>query len=200
MAIGTLFGTNTESVGLYGTPIGGSVPSTVYQTYLQWFVFKESIAQPATPTGGSWDFSTNVGTAPATWAVTSPNTPVNPVWFSTAFVDSRNPTVLVWTTPSILTGGSVAAAVSVSFTPVGNLVSTNVQNALTELGTTHINTYTGDGTTVNFTLSFAPHSTATMQIFINGVYQNRSSFSVITTTLTFTQAPPLTSLIEVTYY
>ena len=36
-------------------------------------------------------------------------------------------------------------------------------------------------------------------IYINGVYQNRSTYTVTTGTVTFSQAPPLTSTIEVVY-
>lgn len=36
-------------------------------------------------------------------------------------------------------------------------------------------------------------------IYINGVYQNRSTYTVTTGTVTFSQAPPLTSAIEVVY-
>ena len=200
MTLGTLFGTNTESVGLYGTPIGGTVPSNVYQTYFQWFIFQESVGQPATPTGGSFDFTTNVGTAPVGWSALSPDVPVNPVWFSTAFVDSRNPTLFTWTEPSKITAGSAAAAVDISFAPIGNVTSTNVQFAIAELATTYLDNFTGDGTTVDFTLTASPHSENTMQVFVNGVYQQKNSFSVVTDVLTFSEAPPLTSTIEVTYY
>ena len=194
MTLGTIFGPGVGSVGLYGTG------SLVNQTYFEWFVFKESVGQPATPTGGSWDFLTNTGTAPTEWSALSPAVPVNPVWFSTAFVDSRNPTLFTWTEPSKITAGSAAAAVDISFAPIGNVTSTNVQFAIAELATTYLDNFTGDGTTVDFTLTASPHSENTMQVFVNGVYQQKNSFSVVTDVLTFSEAPPLTSTIEVTYY
>jgi hypothetical protein len=36
-------------------------------------------------------------------------------------------------------------------------------------------------------------------IYVNGVYQNRSTYTVTTGTVTFSQAPPLTSTVEVVY-
>ena len=59
--------------------------------------------------------------------------------------------------------------------------------------------FTGNGSTVNFTLANAPYSENTMQVYINGVYQQRNTYSVIGTVLTFSEAPPSTSSIEVLY-
>ena len=54
--------------------------------------------------------------------------------------------------------------------------------------------FVGDGTQVAF---FAADNVAA--IYINGVYQNRNTYTVTSGTVTFTQAPPYTSLIEVVY-
>jgi hypothetical protein len=53
---------------------------------------------------------------------------------------------------------------------------------------------TGDGTTLAF--SVVNGFTA---IYINGVYQNRNTYTVTSGTVTFSQAPPYTSIIEVVY-
>ena len=53
---------------------------------------------------------------------------------------------------------------------------------------------TGDGTTTAF--SVVNGFTA---IYINGVYQNRNTYTVTSGTVTFSQAPPDTSIIEVVY-
>ena len=58
------------------------------------------------------------------------------------------------------------------------------------------NNATGDGTTVNFTLSSAPGSKGNLQIYIDGVYQNKNTFSLAGTTVTFTEAPPLNASVE----
>jgi len=59
--------------------------------------------------------------------------------------------------------------------------------------------FTGDGTTVAFTLSTSVANENVISVYINGVYQNKNTFSVSGTTLTFSEAPPLTSLIEILY-
>jgi len=50
---------------------------------------------------------------------------------------------------------------------------------------------TGDGVQLIFAGSFIPSA-----IYINGVYQNQNTYSVSGGNVTFTQAPPLTSVIE----
>jgi len=62
-----------------------------------------------------------------------------------------------------------------------------------------ISDFTGTGSQTTFTLSLLPVGLNTTNVFINGVYQNKNSYSISGTTLTFTQAPPVTSLIEVSY-
>jgi len=62
-----------------------------------------------------------------------------------------------------------------------------------------ITRFTGDGSTINFTLSITPSSINLTNVYINGIYQNKNTYSISGTTLTFTQAPPVTSLIEVSY-
>jgi parallel beta-helix repeat protein len=58
--------------------------------------------------------------------------------------------------------------------------------------------FTGDGSTTAFTLSAAPDASgAGLQIYIDGVYQEAATYSVSGSTLTFTEAPPLNSGIEV---
>lgn len=59
--------------------------------------------------------------------------------------------------------------------------------------------FTGDGTTVNFTLSSAPNNENSTFVYVNGVYQNKNTYTVSSTTLAFSEAPPTTSLIEVLY-
>jgi len=62
-----------------------------------------------------------------------------------------------------------------------------------------INNFTGTGSQIAFTLSTASLGENFTFVYINGVYQNKNTYSVASTTLTFSEAPPLTSLIEVMY-
>ena len=103
MATGGLYGSTStgtvapqsgsESVGLYGnnTVFGG--------TYFEWFVFQESATALTAPTGGSWNFTTNVGTPPTGWSNYPPVTPTNKVWVSITLVNSKSSQSLTWSTP-----------------------------------------------------------------------------------------------------
>jgi hypothetical protein len=62
-----------------------------------------------------------------------------------------------------------------------------------------VQNFTGDGTTVNFTVSFAPTDENSTFVYINGVYQNKNTYTLSSATLTFSQAPPITSVIEVMF-
>ena len=59
------------------------------------------------------------------------------------------------------------------------------------------NSYTGDGSTVSFTLSSNPQTENNTQVYIDGVYQNKSTYSTSGTTLTFDTAPENSAEIEV---
>lgn len=57
-------------------------------------------------------------------------------------------------------------------------------------GTMSVQRFSGNGATAAFTLSFAPSSENNTQIYISGVYQQKDTYSVSGTTLTFSAAPP----------
>lgn len=59
--------------------------------------------------------------------------------------------------------------------------------------------FTGNGSTVAFTLASAPAGENATNVYINGVYQQKNTYSVAGAVITFSQAPPVTSLIEVNY-
>lgn len=59
------------------------------------------------------------------------------------------------------------------------------------------NDFTGDGVEVDFALSASPSTKLATSVFINGVYQEKDSYSILGNVLTFSVAPPLSSSIEV---
>lgn len=65
--------------------------------------------------------------------------------------------------------------------------------------TYQVQNFTGTGSQTAFTLSNAPSSENSTFVYINGVYQNKDTYAVSSTTLTFSEAPPVTSKIEVMY-
>ena len=76
------------------------------------------------------------------------------------------------------------------YTSVGVLIWT-VDNIN---GNTFVVTAIGDGTTTAFSVI-----NGVTNIYINGVYQNRNTYTVTSGTVTFSTAPPNTSIIEVVY-
>jgi hypothetical protein len=63
--------------------------------------------------------------------------------------------------------------------------------------------FTGNGSTVAFTLASAPAGENATNVYINGVYQQKNTYSIAGAVLTFSEAPPGTasfgSSIEVNY-
>jgi hypothetical protein len=58
---------------------------------------------------------------------------------------------------------------------------------------------TGTGSATTFSLVSAPISENNTNVYINGVYQQKNTYSLAGAVLTFSQAPPVTSSIEVNY-
>jgi hypothetical protein len=57
--------------------------------------------------------------------------------------------------------------------------------------------HTGNGSTVAFSMSYEPFIKDNTQVYIDGVYQEKATYSISGTTLTFSEAPPLNSGIEI---
>lgn len=86
-----------------------------------------------------------------------------------------------------------------SFDTEGNVTAQAAADLLTGsvLGSNYVNnTATGDGSTVAFGVTVAPGSKNNIQIYIDGVYQNKATFSLGGSTVTFSEAPPLNAAIE----
>jgi len=64
--------------------------------------------------------------------------------------------------------------------------------------TSTVDTFTGNGSTVAYTLSVTPATINYTTAVVGGVTQPRSAYSVVGTTLTFTSAPANNQIIEVT--
>jgi hypothetical protein len=59
---------------------------------------------------------------------------------------------------------------------------------------------TGNGVLTVFSMPTTPISVLQSNIYINGVYQDKNTYTLAGSTFTFSQAPPLTSIIEFNYY
>lgn len=69
----------------------------------------------------------------------------------------------------------------------------------TSSGKVKVNTFTGNGVQTSFILSDAPITDEAVSVYIGGVYQNHTEFSVSGQTLTFTEAPSSGNEIEVVW-
>lgn len=100
----------------------------------------------------------------------------------------------IWTLPATVYKFVVKTSADVLIATYDNVASSG--------GTgNNIDNFTGNGTTVVFTLANAPFSENTTLVYINGVYQQKNTYSIVSgNILTFSQAPPTTATIEVTYY
>jgi hypothetical protein len=69
------------------------------------------------------------------------------------------------------------------------------------IGTTayQVQNFTGTGSQTVFTLETNSFGKNYTFVYINGIYQNKNTYTVSGTTLTFSEAPPITSKIEVMF-
>jgi hypothetical protein len=74
----------------------------------------------------------------------------------------------------------------------GSVLYTSLNdNAFSSGGGSVASNATGDGVQTIFAVSSAPSA-----IYINGVYQNQNSYTIAGGNVTFSEAPPLTSVVE----
>ena len=82
-----------------------------------------------------------------------------------------------------------------SFDQDGNLLASTASSFF--VGANFFNqTYTGDGSTVLFALTIDPGTKNNIQVYIDGVYQNKATYSISASAITFTEAPPLNAVME----
>jgi hypothetical protein len=84
-------------------------------------------------------------------------------------------------------------------TSAGVLIATYDNVGSSFNATAIIANFTGNGSTVAFTLASAPAGENATNVYINGVYQQKNTYSIAGAVLTFSEAPPTTSSIEVNY-
>jgi hypothetical protein len=158
------------------------------------------------PIGGAgWQFFNNDGTVLAggklNTYIAGSSTPKTTYTTSAGNIAHSNPIILdsagrvpsgeIW-----LTGGAYKFVITTS----ANVLIATYDN-ITGIGAQEfeVQNFTGTGSQTVFTLSSAAISENSTFVYINGVYQNKNTYTVSGTTLTFSEAPPLTSKIEVMF-
>jgi len=149
MATGGLYGSSLNSIVTTeaGTDSNGLYGNSVYYggTYFEWFIFQQSATAPATPTGGTWNFQTNVGVPPTGWSSTPPANPTNIVWASIAIVSSLSGSTITWSTPATwVQAGPTGPTGPIGITgPTGPTGSTGATGATGPTGNTGLTGPTG---------------------------------------------------------
>jgi hypothetical protein len=106
------------------------------------------------------------------------------------------------------TPNSMAADIDMNSNDILNVQSLDVQGLTiggtsvfpntAAISTTYATqTHTGNGSTTTFAMGYNPAIKANVDAHIDGVYQNIDTFSISGTNLTFSEAPPLNSKIEI---
>jgi hypothetical protein len=129
-------------------------------------------------------------------------TPLASYTSSTGVTAHTNPIVL--DSGGRVPGGEIWIAANTLYkfvleTSAGVLIATYDNVGSSFNATAIIANFTGNGSTVAFTLASAPAGENSTNVYINGVYQQKNTYSVAGAVLTFSEAPPVTSSIEVNY-
>ena len=154
--------------------------------------------------GAGWQFFDNNGVPLAggliyTYAAGT-TTPQATYTTSAGNISHANPIVLDST--GRVPGGEIWVTVGLSYkfvlqTSANTLIATydNITNGSIIV----IGDFTGTGSQTAFVLSATPTGLNATNVYINGVYQNKNTYSLASSTITFTQAPPVNSIIEVSF-
>jgi hypothetical protein len=116
----------------------------------------------------------------------------NPIILDAA---GRVPSGEIWLTESISYKFIVKDANEVLLGTYDNIVGINDFSSLQNI----VANFTGTGSQVSFDLLASPANENSTQVYINGVYQQKNTYSVAGTVITFSESPPVTSTIEVNY-
>ena len=163
------------------------------------------MAVSLSPIGGAgWQFFDNNG-APLTggklYTYAAGTTTNQPTYTTNSGATAHSNPIILDSAGRIPSGGEVWLTVGLSYKFVLK-TSVDVQiwsadNIVGISGPGVTQNFTGTGSQTTFTFSSTP--TSLVKIYINGVYQQKNTYTVSGTTLTFSTAPPVTSSIEVLY-
>lgn len=144
--------------------------------------------------GKIYTYAAGTTTPQASYTSAAGVTPhANPIILDSA---GRVPGGEIWLTDGLAYKFVIETTTSILLGTYDNLSGINDLSGLTPI----IFNATGNGAQVNFSLASAPLSENTTDVYINGVYQQKNTYSLAGVTITFSEAPPLTSTIEIAYF
>jgi len=141
--------------------------------------------------GKIYTYEAGTTTPKATYtSITGDTAHSNPIVLDAA---GRVPGYEIWLLTSSQYKFVLKTASDVTVFTIDNVISNG-------FGASSIDNFTGDGAEDEYTLTTAPSSEENTMVYINGVYQQKDSYSLAGDVLTFSEAPPYNSSIEVNYY
>jgi hypothetical protein len=144
--------------------------------------------------GKIYTYAAGTTTPQATYTSASGATPhANPIILDSA---GRVPGGEIWLTDGLVYKFVIETATGSLLGTYDNLTGINDLTGVIP----RIYNANGNGAAVNFSLASAPISENTTNVYINGVYQQKNTYSLAGVTITFSEAPPLTSTIEIAYF
>jgi hypothetical protein len=144
--------------------------------------------------GKLYTYAAGTTTPQATYTSVSGATPhANPIVLDSA---GRVPGGEIWLTNSQTYKFTIETSTSVLIGTYDNISGIASLASVTPI----IYNATGNGVQVAFSLASAPLSENTTNAYINGVYQQKNTYFLAGVTVTFSEAPPLTSSVEINYF
>jgi hypothetical protein len=144
--------------------------------------------------GKIYTYAAGTTTPQAVYTSVSGATPhANPIILDSA---GRVPGGEIWLTNGQSYKFTLETSTSILIGTYDNITGINDLSRVTPI----IYNANGNGAQVNFSLASAPISENTTNVYVNGVYQQKNTYSLAGVTVTFSEAPPLTSTIEISYF
>jgi hypothetical protein len=117
----------------------------------------------------------------------------NPIVLDSA---GRVPGGEIWLTDSLIYKFVIETSTNVLIGTFDNVAGINDFSGLTPL----VFNATSNGTALSYSLLKTPTNKNTTSVYINGVYQQKNTYSLSSLTLTFSEAPPVNASIEIIYF
>ena len=143
--------------------------------------------------GKIYTYAAGTTTPQATYTSASGATPhANPIVLDSA---GRVPGGEIWLTNNLIYKFAIETSTSILLGTYDNVAGIVNLSGVTPI----IYNSTGTGSQVNFSLVTAPVAENTTNVYINGVYQQKNTYTLAGVIVTFSEAPPFNSAIEITY-
>jgi hypothetical protein len=144
--------------------------------------------------GKLYTYAAGTTTPQVTYTSVAGTTPhANPIILDSA---GRVPGGEIWLTKGLVYKFTIETSASILIGTYDNISGINDFSSITPV----IFNANGNGSQVAFSLASAPLSENTTNVYINGVYQQKNTYTVAGVTVTFSAAPPFTSTIEISYF